>query len=167
MTEPPQSTSAARAAFIFIFVTLALDMLALGIIVPVLPRLVLELNGGNTASGALVYGLFGAVWQGTQFVFAPVIGAISDHFGRRRVILISTLGLGLDYFVMAAAPTLGWLFFGRVISGVTSASYSTAFAYISGCRRRRRSAPASSASSGRPSASDSSSVPSWAACSGT
>jgi len=131
MTDPTAPKAAGRAAFIFIFVTLALDMLALGIIVPVLPRLVIEFNGGSSASGAFVYGIFGAVWQGTQFLFAPVIGAISDHFGRRRVILLSTLGLGLDYFVMALAPTLGWLFVGRFISGITSASYPTAFAYIS------------------------------------
>ncbi len=131
MADHTESAPATRAAFVFIFITLTLDMLALGIIVPVLPRLVVEFNGGDTASGAAVYGLFGAVWQGTQFVFAPVIGAISDHFGRRRVILISTLGLGLDYFVMALAPTLGWLLAGRVVSGITSASYSTAFAYIS------------------------------------
>ena len=131
MTAPAEAPAPGRAAFIFIFITLALDMLALGVIVPVLPRLIIELNHGTMANGALVYGVFGAVWQGTQFFFAPVIGAISDHFGRRRVILISTLGLGLDYFVMAAAPTLGWLFFGRIVSGITSASYSTAFAYIS------------------------------------
>jgi MFS transporter, DHA1 family, tetracycline resistance protein len=133
MTAPATATAPkppTRAAFIFIFITVALDMLALGIIIPVLPKLVVELNGGDTASGARMLGWLGTVWATMQFVFAPVIGALSDHFGRRRVILISTLGLGLDYFVMALAPDLKWLFVGRVISGITSASYATAFAYI-------------------------------------
>lgn len=119
-----------RAAFAFIFITVLLDMLALGIIVPVLPKLVIAFEGGNTASAATMYGLFATVWATMQFLFAPLIGAISDRYGRRRVILISTLGLGLDYFVMAWAPTLNWLFVGRTISGITSASYATAFAYI-------------------------------------
>jgi DHA1 family tetracycline resistance protein-like MFS transporter len=119
-----------RAAFVFIFITVLLDMLALGIIVPVLPKLVIEFRGGDAAGAATIYGLFGTVWAGMQFLFAPVLGAISDRFGRRRVILLSTLGLGLDYILMAVAPTLGWLFVGRVISGITSASYATAFAYI-------------------------------------
>ena len=119
-----------RATFAFIFITVLLDMLALGIIVPVLPKLVIQFRGGDTASAAAIYGLFGTVWAGMQFLFAPVLGAISDRFGRRPVILLSTLGLGLDYILMAVAPTLGWLFVGRVISGVTSASYATGFAYI-------------------------------------
>jgi MFS transporter, DHA1 family, tetracycline resistance protein len=119
-----------RAAFVFIFITVLLDMLALGIIVPVLPKLVIQFRGGDAAGAATIYGLFGTVWAGMQFLFAPVLGAISDRFGRRRVILLSTLGLGLDYILMAVSPTLGWLFVGRVISGITSASYATAFAYI-------------------------------------
>jgi len=119
-----------RATFVFIFITVLLDMLALGIIVPVLPKLVIQFRGGDAAGAATIYGLFGTVWAGMQFLFAPVLGAISDRFGRRRVILLSTLGLGLDYILMAVSPTLGWLFVGRVISGITSASYATAFAYI-------------------------------------
>ncbi|HET9152233.1 MAG TPA: MFS transporter, partial [Gemmatimonadales bacterium] len=119
-----------KAAFAFIFITVLLDMLALGIIVPVLPKLVVQFKGGDTASAATIYGLFGTVWAAMQFIFSPLLGAISDRYGRRPVILISTLGLGLDYFLMAAAPTLGWLFVGRTISGITSASYATAFAYI-------------------------------------
>lgn len=119
-----------RAAFAFIFITVLLDMLALGIIVPVLPELVIHFEGGNAASAARMLGVFGTVWAAMQFLFAPVLGALSDRFGRRPVILVSTLGLGLDYIVMATAPTLGWLFVGRVISGITSASYATGFAYI-------------------------------------
>jgi DHA1 family tetracycline resistance protein-like MFS transporter len=127
-------------AFIFIFITVMLDMLALGIIVPVLPKLVIAFKGGDTASAATIYGLFGTVWATMQFIFAPLLGAISDRYGRRPVILISTLGLGLDYLLMAAAPTLGWLFVGRTISGITSASYATAFAYIADVTPQRQRA---------------------------
>jgi DHA1 family tetracycline resistance protein-like MFS transporter len=119
-----------RAALAFIFVTVVLDMLALGMIVPVLPKLVESFLAGDTARAARVYGLFGTVWALMQFVFSPVVGALSDRFGRRRVILLSNLGLGLDYLLMAWAPTLGWLFAGRVISGITAASVPTAAAYI-------------------------------------
>ncbi len=119
-----------RAAFVFIFITVLLDMLALGIIVPVLPALIVRFEGGDTANAALYYGVFGTVWAGMQFLAAPFIGALSDRFGRRPVILISTLGLAVDYFIMAAAPTLRWLFVGRVMSGITSASFATGYAYI-------------------------------------
>jgi DHA1 family tetracycline resistance protein-like MFS transporter len=91
---------------------------------------VVELKGGDTASAAAMFGVFGSVWAAMQFLCAPLIGAVSDRFGRRAVILVSTLGLGLDYIVMALAPTLGWLFVSRVISGVTAASFATAFAYV-------------------------------------
>ena len=122
--------AARPAAFAFVFVTVMLDMLAIGIIVPVLPKLVVEFAGGDAVEATRVYGLFGTTWALMQFVFSPVQGALSDRFGRRPVILISNFGLGLDYIVMALAPSLGWLFVGRVISGVTSASISTAFAYV-------------------------------------
>jgi DHA1 family tetracycline resistance protein-like MFS transporter len=114
----------------FVFVTVMLDMLALGMIIPVLPMLIQEFRGGDTALAARTVGLFGTVWAGVQFFASPVLGSLSDRFGRRPVILLSNLGLGLDYIVMALAPTLGWLFVGRVLSGVTSASIPTAFAYI-------------------------------------
>ena len=119
-----------RAALVFIVITVVLDFLALGMIVPVLPPLVVDFLGGDTARGAEVYGLFGTVWALMQFVFSPVLGALSDRFGRRPVILISNFGLGLDYILMAVAPSLAWLFVGRVLSGITAASYSTALAYI-------------------------------------
>jgi MFS transporter, DHA1 family, tetracycline resistance protein len=119
-----------RAAFAFVFVTVLLDMLAIGIIIPVLPKLVVDFVGGDAAEGARIYGLFGTVWALMQFVFSPVQGALSDRFGRRPVILISNFGLGLDYIVMALAPSLNWLFVGRVISGITAASISTSFAYV-------------------------------------
>jgi DHA1 family tetracycline resistance protein-like MFS transporter len=119
-----------RAAFAFIFVTILLDMLALGIIIPVMPMLVSGFLGGDTARSAEVIGLFGTVWALMQFLFSPVIGALSDRFGRRPVILVSCLGLGLDYVLMALAPSLTWLFVGRLVSGITSASVSTGFAYV-------------------------------------
>src|SRR5437899_1357664 len=105
-------------------------MLALGIIAPVFPKLVIQLEGGNEASAAGAVGLFGTVWAAMQFVFAPVLGALSDRVGRRPVILLWCLGLGLDYAVMALAPTVGWLFVGRMLSGITASSFSTSFAYI-------------------------------------
>ena len=86
-----------RAALAFIFVTVLLDMLALGIIVTALPKLVLSFEGGNSATAAAMYGVFGTVFAAMQFLFAPLLGAISDRFGRRRVILISNFGLGRDY----------------------------------------------------------------------
>src|SRR5882672_2686959 len=131
MTELPPITPVRRAAFIFIFITVLLDMLALGIIVPVLPKLVVDFVGGDTARGADVLGLFGTAWALMQFVFSPVHGMLSDRFGRKPLILISNFGLGLDYIVMALAPNLWWLFAGRVISGIAAASIATSYAYIS------------------------------------
>jgi DHA1 family tetracycline resistance protein-like MFS transporter len=125
MSSPPR-----RAALVFIAITVILDFLALGVIVPVLPTLVVDFLHGDTARAAEVYGLFGTVWAMMQFVFSPVLGALSDRFGRRPVILISNFGLGLDYVIMALAPSLSWLFIGRVLSGITAASYATAMAYI-------------------------------------
>src|SRR5881628_673759 len=119
-----------RATFSFIFGTVLLDMLALGIIAPVLPKLVIQLEGGNETSAAGLFGLFSTVWAVMQFLFAPVLGSLSDRVGRRPVILLSCLGLGLDYFIMALAPTVGWLFVGRVLSGITASSFTTSFAYI-------------------------------------
>src|SRR5512145_2427467 len=119
-----------RAAVAFIFITIVLDMFALGMVIPVLPHLIEDFLGGDTAGAAKVYGVFGTVWALMQFLSMPVMGALSDRFGRRRVILLSNLGLGLDYVLMALAPNLRWLFLGRVISGVTAASISTAMAYV-------------------------------------
>ncbi len=124
------SRAPGSAAFIFVFITVSLDMMAVGIIAPVLPKLIIEFQFGDVAKAAGYVGLFATIWAAMQFVFAPIIGAASDRFGRRPVILLSNLGLGLDYILMAMAPTLAWLFVGRVISGITSASYPTAGAYI-------------------------------------
>lgn len=130
MTDDTPQTPPRRAAIAFIFVTVVLDVLALGIIIPVLPRLVENFLGGNTARAAEMFGLFGTVWALMQFLFSPILGALSDQYGRRRVILISCFGLGIDYIFMAVAPTLWLLFVGRVISGITGASFTAAGAYI-------------------------------------
>ncbi len=119
-----------RAAFAFIFITVALDMLALGIIVPVLPKLIVSFEGGDVARAARIVGVFGFAWSAMQFLASPVVGALSDRFGRRPVVLLSNFGLGADYLVMALAPSLSWLFAGRIISGIASSSYPTASAYI-------------------------------------
>ena len=118
------------AAVAFIFVTILLDMFALGLIAPILPKLVESFVDNDTASAARIFGLFGTAWALMQFFFSPVLGALSDRFGRRPVVLLSNFGLALDYVLMALAPSLTWLFIGRIISGITSASVSTAFAYI-------------------------------------
>lgn len=118
------------AGFIFIFVTILLDMLALGMVMPILPKLVEQFLGGNTADASRIFGLFGTAWALMQFVVSPLMGALSDRFGRRPIVLMSNFGLGLDYILMAVAPSLSWLFVGRVISGMTAASISTSFAYI-------------------------------------
>jgi MFS transporter, DHA1 family, tetracycline resistance protein len=129
MTETRPSAPP-RAAFIFVFITVLLDMLALGIIIPVLPKLVVDFLAGDTARGAEIYGVFGTAWALMQFLFSPLHGGLSDRFGRRPVILISNFGLGLDYVLIALAPNLWWLFVGRVVSGISAASVSTSYAYI-------------------------------------
>jgi DHA1 family tetracycline resistance protein-like MFS transporter len=120
-----------RAALGFIFVTVLLDMLAFGIIAPVLPRLISDFLHGDMARASKYMGLFVTTWALMQFFFSPILGMLSDRYGRRPVVLLSNFGLGLDYIVMAIAPTIGWLFLGRVLSGVTSSSMPTANAYIS------------------------------------
>jgi len=124
--EPPIGAAPRRAAATFIFVTVALDMLAVGMILPVLPRLIGGFTHGDDVKTAQMLGLFGTVFATIQFLFSPVLGALSDRFGRRPVVLLSNLGLGLDYVLMAWAPALGWLFLGRVISGLTASSVPTA-----------------------------------------
>jgi DHA1 family tetracycline resistance protein-like MFS transporter len=124
------ATRFGQAAFAFIFITILLDFLAFGIVAPVLPNLIIQFEGGNIARAASITGYFGFAWATMQFIFSPLLGAWSDRYGRRPVILISCAGLGFDYILMALAPTLGWLFVGRLISGITTSNISTAFAYI-------------------------------------
>src|SRR2546430_9101585 len=119
-----------KAAFIFIFVTVLLDMVSFGVIIPVFPQLILRLQGGDMAGAAAIFGIFGTSSAVMQFFFYPVQGALGDRFGPRPVILLSNLGLGLDYIVMAIAPTIPILFVGRLVSGATSASFSISGAYV-------------------------------------
>jgi DHA1 family tetracycline resistance protein-like MFS transporter len=119
-----------NAALAFIFITVLLDILAFGMIIPVLPHLIARFYDGDVSKAAVMHGIFASVFMVMQFVFSPVQGALSDRFGRRPVILLSNLGLGLDFILMAVAQTLPLLFIGRVLSGLTSASFSTANAYI-------------------------------------
>jgi DHA1 family tetracycline resistance protein-like MFS transporter len=130
--EPANAATppARGGAVAFIFVTILLDMFALGLIMPILPKLVESFVDNDTASAARIFGLFGTAWALMQFFFSPILGGLSDRFGRRPVVLLSNFGLACDYVLMALAPSLSWLFVGRVISGITSASVSTAFAYI-------------------------------------
>ena len=105
-------------------------MLGIGIIVPILPELIKEFSGGSTAAAGRWFGVLAATYAVTQFVFAPILGSLSDRVGRRPVILISLLGLGIDYIIMGLAPSMGWLFVGRLVAGVMGASITTANAYI-------------------------------------
>ncbi len=136
-----------RGALTFIFITVLLDTMALGMVLPVLPHLITQLlvghplsprlvhrlhrlPGGTVSMAAAIYGLFNTVFALMQFFFSPVIGSLSDRFGRRPLILASNIGLGLNYALMAWAPNLAWLFIGRLASGITGASIGTASAYI-------------------------------------
>jgi DHA1 family tetracycline resistance protein-like MFS transporter len=138
----PTTTPARRAAVTFIFVTVMLDMLAFGIIIPVLPHLIVQLIGGSIAKAAVWSSAFGTLYMLMQFVFSPIQGALSDRFGRRTVILISSFGLGIDFVVMALAPVLWLLFIGRAVSGICAASFSTANAYIADVTPKEKRAAA-------------------------
>jgi DHA1 family tetracycline resistance protein-like MFS transporter len=143
MTErEPLDQPRRRAAILFVFVTVTIDMLAFGIIIPVLPHLIVELIGGSIAKAAVWSSGFGTLFMLMQFVCSPIQGALSDRFGRRTVILISNLGLGVDFIVMALAPVLWLLFVGRAVSGVCAASFSTANAYIADITPREKRATA-------------------------
>src|SRR5687767_10223857 len=119
-----------KAAIGFIFITLLIDVMGWGLIIPVMPTLISQLKGipVNEASSDGAWLLF--AYAITQFVFAPVIGNLSDRYGRRPILLVSLFGFAIDYIFMALAPTFAWLFVGRVIAGLTGASFTTAAAYI-------------------------------------
>jgi len=127
----PNPAPRRQAAAAFVLVTVFLDMLSIGIMIPVLPQLIKAFVGGSVSAAALWTGIFGVAWGAAQFIFSPIQGGLSDSIGRRPVILASNFGTGVDYLLMALAPNLWWLLLGRVISGVTAASVSTAYAYMS------------------------------------
>ena len=117
-----------QAAIGFIFITMLIDITGWGIIIPVLPKLIEELIQADISEAAKIGGWLTFAYAITQFLFAPLIGNLSDKYGRRPVILISLLGFGLDYLLLSVAPTIGWLFAGRIIAGITGASITTASA---------------------------------------
>ena len=122
--------TARKPALGFIFVTLVLDILGIGLIIPILPKLVEQLGGGGIEKATHIYGWLAALYSLMQFIFAPLLGSLSDRFGRRPVILGSLFGSGLDYFLLAFAPSLSWFFVGRIIAGITGANFAAATAYI-------------------------------------
>lgn len=123
-------TNTRSASLTFIFITILLDVIGLGLIIPVLPQLINGFLENNITQAALYLGMTMSVYAMMQFVCAPIIGALSDQYGRRTVLLSSLFGFGLDYILLALAPSIGWLFLGRIIAGITGASFTTAQAYI-------------------------------------
>src|SRR6187402_238420 len=119
-----------KSALRFIFITLLLDVIGLSIVGPVLPRLIEQLIGGNISQASQWSGLLLFAYAFMQFICAPIVGSLSDKFGRRPVLLLSLLGFGIDYIFLALAPTIWWLFLGRIIAGMFGASFTTATAYI-------------------------------------
>jgi DHA1 family tetracycline resistance protein-like MFS transporter len=126
----PKTAPARKAAFGFIFASAVMNAISFGLMIPVLPNLVKSFVGGDTARAALWTMTFGLTWGAMQFLWGPVLGSLSDRFGRRPVLLISIFGLGIDYVLMAFAPTIWWLLVGRIINGLTASSFSTASAYV-------------------------------------
>jgi DHA1 family tetracycline resistance protein-like MFS transporter len=132
MSDPTAASGPPRrsAAFGFIFATALMNAISFGIMIPVLPNLIKQFTGGDYAQASLTNVLFATVWGLMQFFCGPILGLLSDRIGRRPVLLISLGGLAIDFLFMALAPTLSWLFLGRVINGMTAASFSTAGAYV-------------------------------------
>lgn len=131
--ETPAPAAPARShrhALAFIAVTLLLDTIGFGLIMPVYPRLLVELTGQSLSQAAVYGGWLGFVYAAMQFLCAPVLGNLSDRYGRRRVILIAVGALAVDYLIMGFAPTLAWLFIGRAIAGAAGASFTPAYAYV-------------------------------------
>ena len=127
----PMETPVPRQPAIgFIFVTLVLAIVGFGLLIPVLPRLIVEFRGGDVAAGSHAYGWVVSIFALMQFIGSPILGSLSDRFGRRRIILIATAGSAIDYVIMACAPTLSWLLVARTIAGFTAGVMSTANAYI-------------------------------------
>src|SRR6478735_5076025 len=119
-------SSSRQPAVIFIFVNLALAIMGFGLLIPILPKLITEFQGGDVSSGSTMYGWLVSIYALMQFVGSPILGSLSDRFGRRRIILIATAGSAVDYVIMACAPNLIWLFIARTIAGFTAGILSTA-----------------------------------------
>lgn len=119
-----------KAALGFIFITILIDIIGIGLIIPIVPELIVELTDKTISEASFIGSLLTATYATMQFVFAPILGGLSDKFGRRPVLLIALLGLGLDYLVIVFAPTLAWLFLARIISGICGSSFTVANAYV-------------------------------------
>ncbi len=128
--SPASARAGGRAAFAFIFIAVLVDSIGFGIILPVLPRLIMQLTGVTVGRAAVYGGWLSFVYAVMQFFSAPVLGNLSDRFGRRPVLLFALGALGCDYLIMGSAPTVGWLFVGRLIAGVAGASWTPAYAYV-------------------------------------
>lgn len=120
----------AKSGFFFVFLTVALDMLSIGIIIPIMPHLINQLSGGDISHAAVVAGWFATGWATAQFFSSPVLGSLSDHFGRKPIFLLSNFGQGVAFVIGALAPNLWVLLASRILSGIVSGSVSTAYAYI-------------------------------------
>ncbi|HTQ14513.1 MAG TPA: TCR/Tet family MFS transporter [Rhizomicrobium sp.] len=127
---PTMTGTASRLALVFIFMTMFIDTVGLGIVIPITPRLIGDLTGEAMSGAAWWGGWLQTAFAGMLFLFSPLIGNLSDRFGRRPVLIVSLSMLGVDYFITGIAPTIGWLFVGRVLSGIAGAAYTTANAYI-------------------------------------
>ena len=119
-----------RASIWFVFTVVLIDMIGFGLVMPVLPELIMQLGDMEVDSAALWAGWLGAGYAAMQFVFAPVLGNLSDRYGRRPVLLACLFAFGCDYLLQGLAPNLGWLVVGRIIAGLTGASYAAAYAYL-------------------------------------
>jgi DHA1 family tetracycline resistance protein-like MFS transporter len=130
MSSTTVNSHAGKHAFAFVFVTVLIDTIGFGIVLPVMPALLVELTGETVDQASIEGGWLAFSYAIAQFVFGPIIGNLSDHYGRRPVLLFSLLAFGIDYAVMGLAPTLSWLFLGRVIAGIAGASFTTANACV-------------------------------------
>src|ERR687883_303252 len=119
-----------QASVVFVLITLFIDVLGMGLVIPILPRLVQDLLGGAIGEASFVFGLLVSVYAVMQFFCAPVLGALSDRFGRRPVILLALAGLAFDYVLLSVAPSIWWLVVGRIVAGVFGATFTPAGAYI-------------------------------------
>ena len=120
-----------RSALVFIFVTVTINMVGLGIVIPVMPELIMELSGEGISRAAVYSGWLMFFYALMQFLFAPIVSSLSDRFGRRPVLLVSLFVFGIDHLIMAFAPSIAWLILGRLLAGITGATFTTANAYIS------------------------------------
>jgi len=128
--EGNNQAKSSKTALTFIFITILIDVIGIGLVMPVMPQLIAKLTGGDLADSALYGGLLMVCFAGMQFLFAPVMGELSDRFGRRPILMISLFVLSIDYFFHAFAPTIGWLIVTRILAGITGASFTVASSYI-------------------------------------